>query len=325
MKELISLMISDTFLMIGNIILVFLVITLSVLFVRMLIQNKAVEVLKNVMKQNERQRIEYEESIRRTEGIQEKDNFFYRMDLMLNQSGIKRTIPFFSTEYLILFSMLIGIAGMTITGIFAGFAIGFSVGAVFTVMPYMLLRIRADMNYKKIENQIIHFLNMIENYTKTHDNIITIFGKVYPFLEEPLATAVKECYVEATNTGDMSMAFRKLETKVVHDKFSEILRNLELCSRYEANYQAVVSTSRDIMTNYIKSRKKIKSIADNAKIDFGIIMFCMVILFGMIDSFIENGGIIDVLTSSTAGMVIIAYIVFAVIYGVVSMITLTKK
>lgn len=324
MKELISFMSSDIFLTVGNIILALAVISASVLLVKALSENNTIAYLKKIVKQSEQDRIEQEELLRKIEGSQEKERLFYRLDLLLNQSGIKRIFPVFSTEYLVLISVVAGVVGLAVGEVVGGLAVGIVAAAIAGLAPYVVIKIKADMNYKKTEEQIIHFLNMVENYTKTQDNIITIFGKIYPFLEEPLATAVRECYMEATNTGNMSMAFRRLETKVVHEKFSEILRNLELCSRYEANYQAVVSTSRDIMSNYIKSRKKIKTIVDNAKIDFAMIILSTVILLGLIDSFVENGSIIDILTSG-AGLIISSYMIFVIAYGMVSMITLTRR
>lgn len=327
MGNLIRLIMSDTGLAVLNVLMLILTVAASALSVWAFANNNVVSVLKRALKRMEEsghERMEHEELLRKTEGNQEKDSIFYKTDLMLNQSGIKRKLPFFSTEYLMLFSTVLGMLGLIIAGAAAGLIKGIIAAAVVCALPYLIIKIAADINYKKTEGQILHFLNMVENYTRTYDNIITIFGKIYPFLEEPLSTAVKECYIEATNTGDVSMAFRRLETKVVHEKFSEILRNLELCSRYEANYHAVVSTSRDIISNYIKSRKKIKGIVDNAKIDFVLIMVCTVVMLGMIDSFIENGSIISILLSGP-GLLISAYMTFIIIYAVFSLITLKRK
>ncbi len=312
-------------LIISNIVLFLSLVVSAFILVRLLIKNNIVNVISGKLKKSEEVRIMQEEALRVAEGNQDKTNFFYKMDLMINQSGLRKHYKGISTEIICMLSMLMSMTGLVSTLLItqSGF-LSIIVFITLLFFPYITLAIIADFNRKKVEAQIIHFLNMVENYTRTYDNIITIFGKIYPFLQEPMCSAVKECYVEATNTGNVSAAFRKLETKVVHDKFSEILRNLELCGKYEANYQLVVSQARDIMINYIKSKKKIKNIVNDAKLDFIILLISGVFLVGIIDSFIDNGSLLSILTNGPVGFIIIAYNILVAIYSIVTLVSLTR-
>lgn len=314
---------SDTLLYLHIILLLFIIIV-SILIVVSLIQNNTIQKVKDNIDESVKARTEREELLRKSEGAQDKENVFYKIDLMLNQSGIKNKIRFFAPEYLLLCCSLIVSISFAIGIIFQRILFSLVIGISICVGIILCLVLKANSNYRKVENQLIHFLNLVENYTKSEDNIITIFGKVYPYLQEPLASAVKVCYAEANNTGDMVLAFRRLDTKIGHEKFSEILRNIELCSKYEANYQAVVSTSREIMTSYTKSKRKIKNITEEAIIDLAIMIMAMAILFGVIDSFID-GSLLQILTSGVIGIAILGYIAIVLIYSLFSILAIVRK
>ena len=324
MEIILKLIMSDATLLIINIVMLLLIVTTSIFLVKALIENNVLSQIMDSIDKSTKQRTEGEELLRKVEGIQDKQRLFYKIDLMLNQSGIKRKIRFLTTEYLLIFSLLVGLAGVISASIFKGFFYGIVLGFLIAILPTILIKLKADSNYRKTEDQLVHFLNLIENYTKTYDNIIAIFGKIFPYLQEPLSTAVRECYIEATNTGDMSLAFRKLEAQIGSDKFSEILRNLELCSRYEANYQIVVSTARDIMSNYIRSKRKVKSIAENARIELGIILFAAIVFFGIISSLIEVN-LFSLLMTSVFGIAIVIYLILVSLYGIFSITSILRR
>lgn len=303
-----------------------LAVLLQIFFYRLLVyvdENSVINNIKNKIQKSERARIEKSELIRRTEGIQERENLFYRMDLLINKSSIKTKIPFFNTEYLILVTILMSVMGAVI-GICMGNLIYCPIVAVLLgASPILFLKIISLFTNRKIEEQILHFLNMVENYSRTQDNLITIFGKVYPYLQEPLKSAVRDCYAEAKNTGDLSSAFRKMETKIAYEKFSEVLRNLELCGKYEANYQVIIHESREVMSNYIKSKNKVKAIVDDAKIDFLALFVCIVIIYQVIDSFVGND-LWNILTNGSFGVCIIVYMLIVTIYSVITVYTISK-
>lgn len=307
----------------GNIVL-FLILFITMFFlVKAMVDNNVLSRIRQWMKNSENNRTNAEEQLRNIEGNQEKNSIFYSMDLTINQSGIKRYIPFLSTEYLVLFSSLLSIAAFVITGIIKGWSYGVLAAIAVFLVPYLFVRIMAEVNHKRIEEQIIHFLNMIDNYNQTEDNLITIFGKVYKYLDEPLCSAVRECYLEASNTGDMSTAFRRLETKVVHEKLSEILQTLEMCSMHEANYHVIITEAREIMTKHKKSKDAIKNIVGRAKMNMAAMMGMLVLLIFMISNIIEVN-LITAMTGSVIGMAILIYIGFVIVFGIFSVITITR-
>lgn len=323
MAEFLNKIDLNVLLLIGNIIL-FLTLYMAMFFlVKALVENNVVNRIRQWIKTSENNRTTAEEQLRNIEGNQEKNSIFYTLDLTLNQSGIKKFIPFLSTEYLVLFSAVSAIAAFFITGIITEWSYG--ILAAFTVffIPYLLVRIFAEINHKRIEEQIIHFLNMVDNYNQSEDNLITIFGKVYKYLDEPLCSAIEDCYREASNTGDMGTAFRRLETRIVHERFSEILQNLEMCSLHEANYHTIIKESRDIMIKHKKSRDTIKNIVNKAKMGMLAMTGMLVVLVFMISNIIEVN-LITVMTGSVVGMAILIYLGLVMLFGVFSVIKIAR-
>lgn len=308
----------------GNTVLFLILYAAMFFLVKALVQNNVVNKIRQWIKNSENNRTTAEEQLRSLEGNQEKNNIFYSLDLTLNQSGIKRLIPFLSTEYLVLFSAVLALAAFLITGLVKAWSYGILAAVAVFFIPYLSVRILAEINHKRIEEQIIHFLNMVDNYNQSEDNLITIFGKVYKYLDEPLCSAVRECYMEASNTGDMGTAFRRLETKVVHERLSEILQNLEMCSMHEANYHVIITESREIMTKHKKSKDAIKNIVNKAKMNMLVMVAMMIVLVFMVSNIIQVN-LITAMTGSVIGLAILIYLGFVIIYGIFSVITIAKR
>ncbi len=323
MAEFLNKIDLNMLLVIGNIILFSALYASMFFLVKALVENNVINRLRRWLKASEEKRTTAEEQLRNLEGNQEKNSVFYTLDLTLNQSGIKKYIPFLSTEYLILFSALAATASFFLAGIITEWSYGILAAVTVFFIPYLLVRVLAEINHKRIEEQIIHFLNMVDNYNQSEDNLITIFGKVYKYLEEPLRSAIEDCYVEASYTGDMSAAFRKLETRIVHERFSEILQNLELCSLHEANYHVIITESREIMIKHKKSRDAIKNIVNKAKMGM-LAMTVMLIMLVFMVSNIIGVNLITAMTGSVIGMDILIYLGFVIIYGIFSIITIAR-
>lgn len=322
-NALLNVMSGDIRIVIINLFLLLLIFLFSYLGVHCMVNYNTISLINNKLKESEKNRLKREEELRKMEGVQERDKLFFKIDMLINQSGIRRKIPFLGTEHQVVISAIAGTVFMVIMTKLWGLLTGLVCGIAVFFLPFIILGIMAGKNKKNLEAQIVHFLNLIENYTKTEDNIITIFGKVYPYVSEPLSSALKDCYANANSTGDISMAFRALDARLGYEKFGSILRNLELCSKYEANYQVVVATSRDIMINHIKSEKKVKGIIEDAVIDLGVMLAAMFVLYNVIDSFVP-GSLTELLLSGNMGIVILLYLAAVLIFSVIKIISILR-
>ena len=116
-------------------------------------------------------------------------------------------------------------------------------------------------------------------------------------------------------TGDKGRAIRNLEKRIEHEKFQELIRNLEICSRYEANYGEVIKDSRGLLREYLAAAKERKAIINNARVEIAMIIGCCGVVFWMINDFTEKG-ILSLLLSSFAGNLLLAYCLLMIIFAV---------
>lgn len=260
------------------------------------------------------------EEIRKAEsGNTDDENLLLKLDRTINYSNIKKIIPFLnSTTYIFtmcIFASIALIVGTKLSGLAIGIFCGGSVVSIYVVILMLL----ANINYKKVEGNVMTFINLVENYAKTNNDLISIMGKVHYYLDEPLRTQVEECYYLGQRTGDVDLALDTLQRNVQHKKFKEIIRNLIICSHYEANYEDVVEDSRDMLITYLAGKRERAEMARNARIELSILLGACVVVFYMIQSFLGES-IIALLQSNIIGMIILIYCViciFLVIFNIV--------
>ena len=249
------------------------------------------------------------------EGRQEKTNFLYKLDLLVLQSNINKILPIAGTEILLIMTIMIATGGFvaitSLTGTWIFGMLGF-IGVCFSC--YLVLYFMALSNYRKTEESLMTFINLLENYSSMEDELIAIFSRIQPFLTEPIKSAVQQCCIEAEMTGDKSKAIRNLEKRIEHEKFKELIRNLEICSRYEANYGEVIKDSRGLLREYLATVKERKAILNNARIEIAMIIGCCGLVFWMMNDFTQ-AGILTVLLASTAGNLILVYCILMILYA----------
>lgn len=282
--------------------------------------------LENLYKTTEKdakeRRAEYETKIME-EGTVEKEDFLIKLDILIEQSGIKKRLKFLNSETYV----IIGIISCCI-GFLAVYqmthTIFYGIATVLGILLIMLafLMILANRNKKKIEDNIVNFVNLVENYSKTNDDIMNIFGKVYPFLEEPLRSDLENCYIEGTQTGNVDKALNNLSKRVNHKKFRDIIRNLLICSRYDANYSAVAEDTRTMLLEYIAGKKERQAMKNAARIELAIILVLSVFLMWLMGSFVSQDGtnIITVLTQTLIGNILLIYSLIVIIASIINIV-----
>lgn len=304
----------------------FLLITIaSFIIIKAIKDNNIISVMSQKLNDNASTRKTNEENIALEEGNVEKHNRMFQLDILLEQSGIKKYIKFINAEIFLILIVFVALISFVISYIFLSSSIiCIAIAVIMAAATYFCVVILADNNYRKIEKQIMTFINILENYTKTTDDIIDVFGKVYPFLEEPLSSAVQECYTEAYSTGNYRVAFQHLQVKISHERLKEILRNLEICSRHEANYDVIVEESRNSMRDYLKSKKEQRVMAQN----FASELLLYTVVGGVALSFVDkliSASLMDLIFNTFIGNILVLVLAGVYIYSIFSIISISRK
>lgn len=249
---------------------------------------KTIQNLYAQMSAQEKLRAENERRERDIHGAGIKRDFLGKLDERLAYSGIKEHLKWLTTEiYIIVLILLISITVIISTiklGVILGILLGFAVYTSFELIISLLIAYRN----KKTETIMLQFMNIVDNFSKTSDDLIAIFEKSARYIEDPLKSQIIDAVTIAKNSGDKLGALQELQDRVKNKHFKVLVRNLEISSRYETNYSAIVEDCRAIFHNYIKSEKEKRIIRQQGIMEIGTMlgagMMCVYIMGDIAES-----------------------------------------
>lgn len=157
-------------------------------------------------------------------------------------------------------------------------------------------------------------MNIVDNFSRASDDILAIFEKSARYIENPLKTQILDAVAMAKNSGDKYGALQELQNRVKNRHFKVLVRNLEISSRYETNYSAIVEDCRGIFHNYIKSEKEKRVIRRQGLLEIGTMLFAGVMCTYVMSDIAEGDNLL--LTLMNGGLFekfILGYLVAAVV------------
>jgi len=297
-----------------------LVTVLTCILTKEMISGNVFNTLSENLKNKSEQRREAEEQKAIEEGYGDNHNVFFKIDLALIKSGIQVCFPFFTTEVFILFMafMSVGIF-VTLQVLFMSPAISVIGVSLFIFGVYILIKILLNRNTAKIEENIMKFVNLTENYSKVSDDITQILRYTVPFLDEPLKSAVNSCVLEMQITGDTYAAFKRLEIRVSHPKFGELIRNIEICSRHDTDYSSIIRRNREVLQEYLSEKQVRKSMANSARLNIVILYAGASVAMIMAEN-IGEISLLHLLLTTSAGNILLLLLSAVIVFSGCKMI-----
>lgn len=231
----------------------------------------------------------------------EKETGFGRLDQKLQYSGLRHTFPFLTVEMYLFFLVLSAGIGYFLMLVLSGrpflslLALGCGPCCLQMLVSALCLK-----NYRQTEAEMTVLLNLLDSYSITASDLHGILYRISPFLREPLRTTLEECYYEVQTTGDTARALEHMTGKLEHPLFCQLVKNLEMSSRYNADYSSVVQGSRRSVQDYLAYRRKKKAISNVAKAEMTILGLAAAASFGLM-GFIMNADIWNMLFHTGIG------------------------
>lgn len=258
-------------------------------------------------------------------GAKKEKGWLFRLDRLLDEIGIRRKWSYLTAEiYLLFFFAILAVIGVFIF-LLTKSVVYFLLGMfLLTLIHGTGLYLLAGYYYKKTEKQLLAFINLIDNYAQTSDDLVEIIGKTETYLEKPLKTAVSEFHWEAVHTGEIDTALRHLTLKVQHGKLKEMIRNLDICRRHEANYTEIITDIRVSVKEYLASKEERRSIQQNARASIVIIILVGILILRLVNGFI-GGDLWKLLLRSKAGIAILVYLFVVLTAGIRHFIKIDKS
>ena len=270
----------------------------------------------------ERWRVEKSQEIER--GYSDKENLLIKLDKTIKYSNIRKYIPFLNSNIFIFVLVLLSATALILGAVFGNLVIGIGAAIAVSLTLIIIVLAMANVNYKKTEENILTFVNLVENYSKTNNDLIAILGKTYPYLDEPLKGYVQEAYLLGKRTGDPDLALTTLQNNVQNKRFREIVRNLQICSHYEANYEEVVNDLRQQLIEYLAGKRNKEAMARNARIELSILIATSGVVMYLMGSFMSNN-IFAMLNETFVGKLILLYIIIVLAIALFNMIFMNRN
>lgn len=158
----------------------------------------------------------------------------------------------------------------------------------------------------KIEEQMLPFMNLVENFSKTDDDIINVFDRANQYMTEPLRKEVNDFVMDARLYADVDASFTRLIKRMKGTKLSEVFDNLWLCSKHNSNYEEVIKDIKRSIKEYLRSKEIRKAILNSAKVDVTALFIAGIIIINILEDFL-TGNVWETLISSYVGIGIIIY------------------
>lgn len=242
-----------------------------------------------------------------------------RLDRLIVYSGINKKFKWISSEIVIIAMILLGIISMIgVTILTHGIIYGLGAMILVEYVIYLWMVIARDLQYIKVEDSLNDFIGVIQNYSMLSNDIITIFEKALPDIDEPIKTYVKRCVLEAKSSGKRLAAMKRLEDSIENSYFKMIIRNLAICSSYSANYAKVIDQCKATTEIYISHERENRQINKNNAREMAKILTVGIMSVYASTFFIdENISMLRVIKSyGNIGTVIVILALFVIMYTI---------
>lgn len=221
-------------------------------------------------------------------GAQEKIPMMQRWDRLFIQSGLNRRLSFLNGQLYGIFLLGTGIAGMLLFAtrksldLSARFLGGMVWAGSILGGGILVLKVFRQRRRRQTEEQLPAFLNMVDNLSRTQQDLFQIFATAAQYLREPVRGTILQCSYHAAQTGNRYGAVQELIYRLDHPKFRDLIQNLEICSRNEANYSEVLTDMRENISVYLANQNELRSIRREGRIQILVIMSMGVPMIGML-------------------------------------------
>lgn len=251
-----------------------------------------------------------------------KETYIDKLDILIEKSNIRRKLRI-SSEMLIIISLLLSIVVFILSmrilfNIFA--ATSLSIATFF--IPKLILSIIANINASKVDNELMNYINVLENFCTIKDDIIYAIENSIPYMQEPLRTFSISFLSEVNHGITPTTALENYKSKVDNRKFKILIKDLQLCANYTGSYVNVLHKSKEVAKNYTieKNRRK-----EEAHKNRGYIYIMMLISFIIFCGLLKiNPDLVIFLKTNIKGQLIVTYNICIYLYAIYKSITIQK-
>lgn len=167
----------------------------------------------------------------------------------------------------------------------------------------------------QIERQMLSFMNLIENFSMSDEDIINICDRANQYMKEPLRNIINDFVMDARLYGDLDGAFDKVIAGLKGTKLKDVFQNLKICSHHNTDYGEVIADARSSVKEYLKSKSIQKAVVNSARVDFAALVMAGGIIIKILNEFLSHN-VFEVLSDGLIGVFIMIYCAVILLWGV---------
>lgn len=257
------------------------------------------------------------------EGATEEKTFMERIDLLLQRSRLKEALPFLTSEILILITLLAAVVISITVYAYCKFLIASIAAFILVIFAVIItLQFMARITFNKIDKIQLGYSSVLKNLSISNSDIVLIFEKSIPYASEPLKGYVEQFVFECKKGIPISKAFKGFEDKIENKRFKQLIKNLEIASKHDANYEKVLNESRIIFKHYFAEKERRKKAIINGRAGILLIVIIGFVVLKLLEAF--TGDILTQLRQTPVGNVLLIYFLLVFIYAFYKFVTLDK-
>ena len=229
------------------------------------------------------------------EEIKEKDGNFTdknksrKITKLLNDSGLKIKFPELTAEMFVILLLAIAILVCFISFMVTKsilVTVITTIASIFLVLLYLEQR-KTKIN-KSIERDLLKFIDLLVNMSRTEKNLAEMFKGSAQYLDGPLKSLVIQSYYEMVSTGNTIKALQNFSDQANHSKLKEVLNYLLICSQKNESYEEVMFEIKESIRTYIAYNKSKEEIKKSGLVDLLIMGIGGCIIVFALSSMIPN-------------------------------------
>ncbi|UZQ48827.1 type II secretion system F family protein [Clostridium kluyveri] len=304
--------------------MIILLAVVSYLFISIFIEIREKKYLNKILDDvskvyNERQKVREAKFL--YEGSTSDKKFIDKIDELVERSRIKTIIPFITSELLIAGTLVLAFVSAFLFNKYFGFWL-YTV-AVFASVIFIVvftLKYMEKRTFNKIDKQLLVYINTLKNLCSSNNDIVVIIEKSIDYVEEPIKEYLEQFVFECRKGIPVYKAFRNLEDKVENKRFKQLIKNLAICSKHEANYEKIIKKSKVILKHYFEEKERRTKAVNSGRSIIVITLFMGLFTLNILQSF--SGNLLDTLKTTLVGNVLLGYFLIVLIYATYKFITL---
>ena len=218
--------------------------------------------------------------------LHKENSLWFRLERELHYSGYARRFPGITVEKWLVCNLLILSVVFCAVAIMADVKAAFAFCVLLMGVEWSLAVVGKIRMLRSVNQNLLKFLDFLGNYSITAGEVTGVFNQISRYLEEPLKSALDECYLEAGTTGDVGMALLSMAEKIEHPKFKELVQNIEISSRYCVDFKTLVTASRRSVREYLRMGEERKGMLREAVINMSLLLLMSGVILLTVDGLI---------------------------------------